>query len=1217
MEFFLQRIVLIDSYSTGRVVEFPLEGGAVLTGRNGRGKTTLLQLIPIFYGESPSRLLDKGANRLSFTQYYLPRTTSYIVFEYRRRGGVVCCVALFADTRDELNYMFLRQPYALSLFVSEDQQLVENPDLLKHVKKQGVAGSGRIGSVQKYRHVIQAIQPTGGDKEEKQQIKQLIADYAFTPSNQPLKHIEKIVSGMFKRRTHFDDLQMMVVDCITDNQQQAKLVVDRAYIEQWPKDYQAYQAVMAKAELMAEALVVNQTLQTAEMAMLELHGQCRSLLLAQEINYQHQQIRSQQLSQQLAEQQSVQRIKQREYEQEIGKLQQEAAYYDDQAAQLVAQQADYQQQKMEDKAALAEQAPQLRDELYALQKRLDSVLGEQKQISVNYQQFAIEAKDTFAQQLRTVDTQKANTERDYFDQETALAHRHQQSLIDVQQDIERQQQPIRPMLSQLQQDYGAWQQAVKQAQPSLEAQQQVQAKEEVLAQQRKQQDSVRQQRDSLNNQRHSAQRSFAECERTVSDHKMQLAAIQAEQARLQQLYAPPADSLLAFLRQEHPQWTFDIAKVIDEKLLLNTHLKPQLLTGTNAGLYGVELDLSDVASLPAADNQQAEEDLNTINYRLQQANEQLQQAEKKTAEAAKAYQTLDKQHREQEAKLQQAQNQERVGEQELAEAKRQQTISQKEQQQHAQRQLEEVQRQRDALQHQLDALTTELVQRQNTLKQQHQQRQQHHQQEKKDALALLDAQRGQINVALQEKLNTLAEECAQALASKGIDVGISTAIEQQIKHAHKQLATIRELLPLIQEWKIWLKNQWPQREHHQQQAQTRREQEQQQRQTLQHYQQDGQQQQTRLSQEIRQLKEQAEHTLKQINDVTSRCQQLFMAYPWPEQQTLSTYDPIWTAESLIQRANQQKNHIAKQQKQLDEQIRQLRKVFNDYPNHAPYQFLDAQRSDTMLTDRDWLEPLSVWFEQRHKEYLSVLLQQAKTIIGSVIQFKRLLEDFHSKIQSFNRELQQSFDDNPTFDSFSQLEVKVVSTIKELEYWQSIAAIAETHHSWNLSTVQSLPPPEFVQTLQQLLAHWEVKSGIQAELKYLIRIEGSVVENQQKRHFRKASDLETISSNGVSYLILCNIFVAFINRIRRHKEVGIVWALDELKDLDSGNITRLLELLTRNHISLACAFPDPDSDTLVQFKHRFSVEADRRLAEVKPYVPVFSIDDMAIRESSDV
>ena len=40
MDYRLLRLILIDSYSPGRVVELPMEGGAVLTGRNGRGKNS-------------------------------------------------------------------------------------------------------------------------------------------------------------------------------------------------------------------------------------------------------------------------------------------------------------------------------------------------------------------------------------------------------------------------------------------------------------------------------------------------------------------------------------------------------------------------------------------------------------------------------------------------------------------------------------------------------------------------------------------------------------------------------------------------------------------------------------------------------------------------------------------------------------------------------------------------------------------------------------------------------------------------------------------------------------------------------------------------------------------------------------------------------------------------------------------------------------------------
>jgi hypothetical protein len=106
-----------------------------------------------------------------------------------------------------------------------------------------------------------------------------------------------------------------------------------------------------------------------------------------------------------------------------------------------------------------------------------------------------------------------------------------------------------------------------------------------------------------------------------------------------------------------------------------------------------------------------------------------------------------------------------------------------------------------------------------------------------------------------------------------------------------------------------------------------------------------------------------------------------------------------------------------------------------------------------------------------------------------------------------------------------------------------------------------------------------------------------MENDRIARFSKAEDLANVSSHGLSYLILCVIFIAFINRIRRDKDIEIVWCLDELKDLDLGNIEALLGILGRNAITLVSAFPDPDTDVLALFRHRFIVADGRRLQAV--------------------
>lgn len=83
-DFKLRRIILLDSYSPGGEAIVEIEDGAILTGENGSGKTSLLNMIPIFYGEHPSKCVSGSS---SFSEFNLPHSTSYVIFEYVRRGA--------------------------------------------------------------------------------------------------------------------------------------------------------------------------------------------------------------------------------------------------------------------------------------------------------------------------------------------------------------------------------------------------------------------------------------------------------------------------------------------------------------------------------------------------------------------------------------------------------------------------------------------------------------------------------------------------------------------------------------------------------------------------------------------------------------------------------------------------------------------------------------------------------------------------------------------------------------------------------------------------------------------------------------------------------------------------------------------------------------------------------------------------------------------------
>ncbi|MGC3835204.1 ATP-binding protein [Moritella viscosa] len=101
---------LVDSFWPGKLLELNNTGNIKVAGTNGAGKTTLLKLPMLFWGARPGRIVERNANKKSFAAYYLPRKTSYIVFDYQRPNGTdtpQLCHVLIKSDGDKLLYRFI------------------------------------------------------------------------------------------------------------------------------------------------------------------------------------------------------------------------------------------------------------------------------------------------------------------------------------------------------------------------------------------------------------------------------------------------------------------------------------------------------------------------------------------------------------------------------------------------------------------------------------------------------------------------------------------------------------------------------------------------------------------------------------------------------------------------------------------------------------------------------------------------------------------------------------------------------------------------------------------------------------------------------------------------------------------------------------------------------------------------------------------------------
>jgi len=1194
-QYSLLRMILVDSLSSGRIVDMPVDEGAVLTGRNGAGKTSMLQLLPLFYGESPNRIVTAEAGRQSFIGYYLPHDTSYIVFEYEHQGDKRQ-VAIYADRNGEKAiYRFIRHGFEPRQFALPDGELVRTQNLVKHLKMQGFqCCEQQIESLSEYRAIVQAIPAATRDRQRQRYLRELTSDYSFTPPNRPLPQIEKIVSGMFRRKTNFDDLQGIVVECVADQGSTLAVSGDRRKIEDWPRHYRAYTEVMSLAPTMTAVEEAHSRLCAAEVAIGDVRAKCLSLLthLDMRIHATNAELRTHQAS--LTSETEAFTAQAGELQGRQQSASNDAAFAETKARELEQQYADFERQELREKEKLVSRSQQLRDEIVQLEERRRALLGEQSEISASYERMKQVEKDNFRTQ-KDAAQERLRQVAEQYDQDLAqLEDAH----LQAEERATAASDAMRPELDQAMQDasanQGRWQHAADHPAPDAMAVKALQEKQDAL-------DKLRSERDALDRQRRTLEAAYRNAQSVFHDQETQKAvatrqvkAAEDEFENIQRLYMPEDGTLLHFLRSEHPEWIFDIAKVVREDILTRTDLAP-ILEQSAGTLYGLTLDLEKLDAYSLADQQAAEQAMALAGKRLADARALLSAVCDALRERGRERESAELALKDHEQKVLTQTARIQAADSEVASAKRLVDVSKRDAVQVAQQGLDQA---RQAL----AIVRARLSEFDGQYRTESRQRRAEYDRLRNQKLAKRAADQTAINAgiaalesSLKTRLRQLDDERNEVLHTKGVDTERINGIDAQRAKIDSDLQTIKSVIELVQQYRHWIRNEWPAHQKWLEKAKQSRTVENQHANAMAELK-------TKWDHRRQQLATAAKeadgrlNTLTRERQVTQHRVEKLQGYPEAD---IPDYDPTWTLDALIGLANQYAEQERTHKNEIRRQVADLHRGFGSHLGTPPDQYLQSYRSSLSTTEeRDWVEPFSKWFAGAHLEYQRILLTEAITIAGDVQAFHRTLDDFHRRVNQFNRELQTYLDTNLAFDSITKVGVEVVSTIRELNYWTAICDMAEAHRAWLGGASTDLPPAEFAQTIERLLEHWEAKAGIRADLKYLIRIQGEVVENGNRRVFKKASDLEAVSSNGLSYLVLVSIFVAFINRIRRDASVNIVWSLDELKDLDSGNIDRLLELLKRNNITLVSAFPDPDPDTLSLFKHRFTVEPDRRLAEVR-------------------
>jgi hypothetical protein len=147
--------------------------------------------------------------------------------------------------------------------------------------------------------------------------------------------------------------------------------------------------------------------------------------------------------------------------------------------------------------------------------------------------------------------------------------------------------------------------------------------------------------------------------------------------------------------------------------------------------------------------------------------------------------------------------------------------------------------------------------------------------------------------------------------------------------------------------------------------------------------------------------------------------------------------------------------------------------------------------------------------------------------------------------------------------------------------------------------RDLPPEETARALGDLVSVLSSDGSVEVNLSSHITLNGSVTDNGQRKEFKRASELENISSEGLTSLVLITLMTALLNTIRGAEPVHVPWVTDEVGKFDPKNFLALMHMLQDNRIDVVTASPELGPAQQAMFSQRYLFEDKGRIREYSP------------------
>lgn len=1201
----LRRMILINTRTggttcSGSISEINPQGGAAITGKNAAGKTTTLQLVPLFFGIAPSQISQSSANREPVLRFVLPNPTSAIAFEYQRGDDphdVKLVILRRQHGTDTPEYRILESAFLTDLFVREidggQLEFLDDAGTRDAALKRHIAPGTRFSSAQ-YRSIILNLRSYNKDFAD---IKRAAQQFSFAKKELP--HMDRLVATMVRERVDFSDFTAVVTTMVLDQMgglspvggAGQKIIVrqGKEQIARWLRNRDACErALKIKPEVDAlEALLKTRRKVDHELraSRADVH-QLNKLLLAH-IDGLQKDIDTNAsdwgtLCPQMQERTADYETRHATLTHDLSVLQ--STY--DAALSLKNYFITHEAQRWS-------QELQLLPAKQATKRQIDAQIlnmqGAAEGISRQFELEIAQLKQHTAETINGLTKGKATHQVRFNAESAELESQQRQALAAHKAKCGTASQELQLDIDKALEHLGLAR--ANKANPKVGQGYKDRLQKSIAAYSTHQTNLVEVTRTFGRHQLDMAngQRKLDAALQHVSGCNNDLIALKAELEKAHALLAPPVGTLHHDLLQAQDQsWQIDLARIIDPALLKRSDLKPIHLVESSSSLFGWVVDLAVLSDPPWNNAQHIRSQVEQGKIKLAAAIQHLEDANAACMAAAAALEPIktavDNSRAELSIlegktaglKLAVAENQEDFNNAKakaIADASIDETVR-----------IAEVQR----LQAQAKDLHSSHSRGESAIL---------------EEFAIAKAQAYERCIKADEKIDgqvrayseeqtlavaALTREKLRQMGEKGVDVQQIVHLSGKSRLLGEVINSLTEQAPMVERWTEWV-NTGP----------------------------------ARLTDMSIQLDEQ-KTDLKTLGLDLAKAKDDFLAtqskFSTERAKLISSFNGVQDELDLLERMDQELSEyppgsdsqittetaakrlradqvvpLLAEMNQLDSSIETNRRLIEQQLcTH------ESAVKDFVLATLDDLAPSSTLpqraqrlinaHDQIGRQVTTQVNVELNTILDHLRQFRNRVATFESEVRSFNKRLQTGLNEVVVgFERLGEFKVAVITDFDKIDFIGKLTALDDVtrqHHEIHRATYSlEVPPASTAYALQDFMS--VISAGtLEVDLAQHIHLSGTINDGGNIKPFTCDKELASISSTGVTALAMITLLSGLLNVIRGVSPIHIPWITDEVGRFDPGNFKSLMDMLRANHIDVVTASPSLTPAALGHFSQRY-------------------------------